>query len=146
MADVSDPKIQEAYDVVRNDKQDGTWMLLQYAEGKKDVLEVAAQGSGNAIEELKPLLREDQVMFAYAKITYANDVESTRSKFVLIIYIGKDVKVMRRAKVSVQKGDVCKVLRIFSIEVPIDSADQLHEDTIVSRLRAAGGANYGPGK
>lgn len=92
-------------------------------------------------------------MFAYAKITYANDVESTRSKvrshafgsasvswltvftqFVLIIYMyafescpltqadlpwltiscvssGKDVKVMRRAKVSVQKGDVCKVLR-----------------------------------
>merc|ERR1711879_76927 len=145
MADVSDPAIAEAYEAVRNDKEETTWLLLQYSEAKKDTLELASKGAGNPVTEIKPLLKEDQVMFAYAKINYANDKESTRNKFILVIYIGPQVKVMRRAKVSVQKGDVTKVLRAFSIEVNVDSAEQLHEDSIVTRLRNAGGANYGPG-
>ncbi|CAD6576844.1 MAG: hypothetical protein CYPHOPRED_006103 [Cyphobasidiales sp. Tagirdzhanova-0007] len=134
-----------AYIDVRNDKSETSWLLLQYCEGKKDKLELAKKGTGNAIAEIKPLLKDDQAMYGYARIDYANDKESQRQKFILIIYIGTQVKVMRRAKISVQKGDVVRVLKAFSIEVPIDSADHLNEVDIVKKLRAAGGANYGPG-
>jgi len=145
MADVSDPAIQEAYDDIRNDKTETSWLLLQYADSKKDTLELVSKGSGNPIDELKPLLKEDHAMFGYARITYANDKESQRQKFILVVHIGTKVKLMRRAKISVQKGDVTKVLRQYSIEVNVDGSEQLQEDAIVTRLRAAGGANYGPG-
>lgn len=88
MADVSDPKIQEAYDQVRLDKSDTTvgcyaapkqvflptslsllwsqWLLLGYAESKKDTLEVQATGAGllSAILAIKLLLRPSHLLQA----------------------------------------------------------------------------------
>jgi len=46
------------------------------------------------------LLSPEKASFAYVRVKYANDEESFREKFVLIVWIGADVKVMRRAKVS----------------------------------------------
>ena len=43
-------------------------LLLQYCEGKKDKLELAKKGTGNAIAEIKPLLKDDQAMYGYARI------------------------------------------------------------------------------
>jgi hypothetical protein len=43
-------------------------LLLQYADSKKDTLELVSKGSGNPIDELKPLLKEDHAMFGYARI------------------------------------------------------------------------------
>ncbi|KAK9898988.1 actin depolymerizing protein [Cystobasidium minutum MCA 4210] len=144
MADVSDPEIKQAYEDVRS-KSASTWLVLKYDEGKKDKVVLAATGEGDPFESIKPLLQPDQVNFAYAKIVYAVDKESTREKFVLFTYIGPEVKIMRRAKISVQKADVTQVLRTYSIEVPLESADQLQEEAVINKLKSVGGANYGPG-
>ncbi|KAI5479189.1 actin depolymerizing protein [Pseudohyphozyma bogoriensis] len=145
MADVSDPAIKTAYEDVRNDKTETNWLLLDYTSDKSDTLKLAGSGSGQGLSELKALLSDDKVSFGYAKITYANDKESSREKFILIVYIGSSVKVMRKAKVSIHTAGVKDVLRAFSIEVPASSLDDLAEDPIVTRLRKAGGANYGHG-
>lgn len=58
---------------------------------------------------------------------YANDTESTREKFIFVVWIGSGVKVMRKAKLSVHSADVKKVLSQFSIEVPANSLDDLAE-------------------
>lgn len=141
MADVKDPSIQGAYEEVRNDKTDTNWLLLNYESEQSDKLILSATGSGG-LDELKDKLEDHQASFVYARITYANDKESQRHKFILIIWIGAKVKVMRKAKLSVHKADVKSVLRQFSIEVPAGSTDDLNEKSIVSQLRKAGGASY----
>lgn len=141
MANVQDPAIQAAYDDIRNDKTASNWLLLNYESEKSDKLVLSEVGSGG-LDELKEKLEASKASFVYSRITYANDKESQRHKFVLIIWIGSDVKVMRKAKLSVHTADVKTVLRQFSIEVPANSFDDLNEEDIVSRLRKAGGASY----
>ena len=78
-ADVSAPEIKDAYDAVRNDKDPKTWLLLDYAGDRSDKLVLTATGEGD-LDELKSNLNESNASFAYLRVKYANDVESTREK------------------------------------------------------------------
>jgi hypothetical protein len=53
----------------------------------------------------------------------------------LVVWIGKDVGIMRKGKVTVHLADVKTVLRVFSIEVAASDKDDLEEELIVARLR-----------
>ncbi|GAA5899246.1 hypothetical protein JCM6882_009294 [Rhodosporidiobolus microsporus] len=141
MADVSDPQIATAYDDVRSDKSETNWLLLDYAGERSDKLTLTATGNGG-LDELKSQLKEGNASFAYVRVKYSNDVESFREKFILVTWIGPGVKVMRKAKLSVHAADVKNVLRVYSIDVPASSLDDLAEAPIVVRLRKAGGASY----
>ncbi|GAA5992132.1 hypothetical protein JCM5350_007022 [Sporobolomyces pararoseus] len=141
MADVSAPEIRDAYEDIRNDKTETNWLLLDYASPKEDRLVLTATGKGG-LTELKENLKDENASFAYVRVKYANDTESTREKFIFVVWIGSGVKVMRKAKLSVHSADVKKVLSQFSIEVPANSLEDLNEDPIVVRLRKAGGASY----
>ncbi|WVO16973.1 hypothetical protein L204_104659 [Cryptococcus depauperatus] len=141
MADANDPKIAEAYEKIRSNGSEDNWLLLDYESEKSDKLVLTATGIGGLFE-LTSSLKPENASFAYAKVRYVNDEHSFREKFVLIVWIGENVKVMRRAKVSVHVADVKKVLRAYSIEVSASSPTDLKQDDIVTRLRRAGGANY----
>ncbi|GAA5911288.1 coactosin family protein [Sporobolomyces salmoneus] len=141
MADVSAPEIREAYEDVRNDKTETNWLLLDYASAREDRLVLTGTGNGG-LTEFKQNLQEENASFGYIRVKYANDTESTREKFIFVVWIGSGVKVMRKAKLSVHSADVKKVLSQFSIEVPANSIEDLNEDPIVVRLRKAGGASY----
>ncbi|KAJ3540856.1 hypothetical protein NM688_g6166 [Phlebia brevispora] len=141
MADVSDPKIDEAYLDVRSDKTETNWLLLDYESDRSDKLTLTSTGSGG-LEELCEHLDESKASYAYVRIRYSNDKESQREKFILVIWIGQSCKVMRKAKISVHAADVKQVLRVFSIEVPAREKDDLKEEPIVIKLRKAGGASY----
>lgn len=45
MADVSDPAIAAAYDDVRNDKSETSWLLLDYESDKSNKLVLTAKAS-----------------------------------------------------------------------------------------------------
>jgi len=141
MADLSDPSIQEAYQDVRSDKSDTNWVLLDYETDRSDKLTVTQTGTGG-LTELREVLQEGRASFAYVRVTYANDKESQREKFILIVWIGPECKVMRKAKISVHAADVKTVLRVYAIEVAAEKKEDLIEDPIVKRLRKAGGASY----
>jgi len=141
MADVSDSAIAEAYEDVRDDKSETNWMLLNYESDRSDKLNVTSKGTGG-LKELKDELDESKASFAYARVTYSNDKESQREKFILIIWIGSGCKVMRKAKISVHTADVKTALKVYSIEVAAKEKDDLNEGPIVVRLRKAGGASY----
>jgi len=141
MADVSDPKIQEAYLDVRSDKSNTNWLLLDYENDRSDKLVLTQTGSGG-LNELSGVLSDSRASFGYARMAFSNDKESQREKFVVIVWIGKETKVMRKAKISVHSADVKSVLRVFSIEVAARERDDLKEDPIIVRLRKAGGASY----
>ncbi|KAF9787948.1 hypothetical protein BJ322DRAFT_1046150 [Thelephora terrestris] len=141
MADVSNPKIQEAYLDVRSDKSDTNWLLLDYENDRSDTLVLTQTGSGG-LNELSEILSDSRASFGYARVAFSNDKESQREKFVLVSWIGKDTKVMRKGKISVHLADVKSALRVFSIEVAARERDDLKEGPIIVRLRKAGGASY----
>jgi len=141
MADLTDPSIGEAYLEVRDDKSETNWLLLDYESEKSDKLKLTKTGTGG-LSEFKEALGDSRASYGYVRVSYSNDKESTREKFILVVWIGTNCKVMRKAKISVHSADVKNVLRVFSIEVAAREKDDLNEDPIIVRLRKAGGASY----
>jgi hypothetical protein len=70
-----------------------------------------------ANNRLKTHLKPSEAQYAYVRIQYANDTESVRVKFILVVWIGTETKVMRKARVSIESGEVKKVLGHHSITV-----------------------------
>lgn len=144
MSGLDSPEIAAAYTAVRDDKDPTTWLLLSTPPGSK-TLSLAGTGTGG-LETLRDSLDDSQVQYAYARVEYANDSESKRVKFVLVIWIGEGTKVMRRARVSIESGEVKRVLSHHSIQVDANDKSDLDEEDIVKRLRKAGGADYNGGR
>lgn len=99
MADLSDPKIDEAYQDVRSDKSETNWLLLDYESDRSDKLTVTQTGTGG-LAELRDALGDSKASYAYVRVTFSNDKESQREKFILVVWIGPGCKVMRKAKRS----------------------------------------------
>jgi len=145
MSGANSPDIIAAYDAVRSDKDETTWLIISYASAVGDKLSLAATGTGG-LSELATKLDNSQAQYAYVRVEYANDTESKRVKFVLIIWIGEGTKVMRKARVSIESGEVKRVLGHHSIQVDARDKGDLDEKDIVVRLRKAGGADYNGGR
>lgn len=137
--------IASAYDAVRSDKEETNWLLISYAAATGNKLELTKTGTGG-LSELADSLDDGQVQYGYVRIEYANDKESTRVKFVLVVWIGENTKVMRKARVSVESGDVKRVLSHHSIAITVEDKADLDEQDLVKRLRKAGGADYNGGR
>jgi len=145
MSGANAPDILAAYAAVRSDTDPVNWLLLSYAAPTGDALTLTATGTGG-IEDLKTHLDDGNAQYAYVRVEYANDSESTRVKFALVIWIGENTRVMRKAKVGFQSGEVKKVLRHYSVQVEVGDKADLVEGEVVTRLRKAGGADYNGGR
>jgi len=145
MSGLDSPEISQAYDDVRSDKSETNWLLISHAAPTGSKLALSATGSGG-LSELAEQLSPDAVQYGYARVEYANDSESKRIKFVFIVWIGPQTKVMRKARVSIESGDVKRVLSHHSIQVDADDKRDLDEADIIKRLRKAGGADYNGGR
>ncbi|CAN8104834.1 unnamed protein product [Discula destructiva] len=170
MSNYGTPEVQaiaEAYDAVRNDKDETSWLLVTAAKGNKLTLvktgtdkcfvddkdnteeeEVDGQKvPKNAIVAVKNALSDDEIQYAYVRVEYANDSESTRTKFLLVTWMGPSAGMMRRARVTTEAGDIQqKILRHFSKEFRTDDKRELKHSEIVTALRKAGGADYNGGR
>ncbi|KAF3025977.1 hypothetical protein G7054_g4527 [Neopestalotiopsis clavispora] len=145
MSGADAPEILAAYDAVRSDKDETNWLLISYASAMGDKLTLTGTGTGG-LEELAGKLDEGQAQYAYVRVEYANDTESKRVKFALVIWIGENTKVMRKARVSIESGNVKRVLAHHSITVDARDKSDVTEKEIVPRLRKAGGADYNGGR
>ena len=145
MSGLNAPEIAAAYDAVRSDKDETNWLLISYQGNTGNTLQLTGTGTGG-LAELAEKLDDGQAQYGYVRIEYANDSESTRVKFVLVVWIGESTKVMRKARVSIEAGEVKKVLSHHSIQVDARDKADLAEADIVKRLRSAGGADYNGGR
>lgn len=145
MSGLDAPEISAAYEAVRSDKDPANWLLISYAAATGSRLGLARTGSGG-MAELAAALDDAQVQYGYARVEYANDAESRRVKFVLVVWIGEQTRVMRKARVSVESGDVKRALAHHSIAVTASDRAELDEGDVVARLRRAGGADYNGGR
>ncbi|KZZ91725.1 ADF-like domain-containing protein [Moelleriella libera RCEF 2490] len=145
MSGLDAPEISQAYEAVRSDKDETNWLLISYAEATGNKLTLSKTGTGG-ISELAEALDDSQVQYGYVRVEYANDKESTRVKFALIVWIGENTKVMRKARVSVESGEVKRILSHHSIALTAGDRSELEEKEVVTRLRKAGGADYNGGR
>lgn len=82
----SDWYLSVAYQEVRNDKSDTNWLLLDYESDRSDKLKLTQTGTGG-LSELKEALDDSKASYAYVRVSYSNDKESTREKFILVVCI-----------------------------------------------------------
>ncbi len=136
-----DTLISDAYEDVRNDKTETNWITVDYVDDKTDALKVSGKGTGG-LSELKAKLKPENATFAFLRVTVGNDELSKRAKFVLISWCGSQVKVMRRAKLSVHIADVKHVIKNFAVEIAASSLDELDENELSLLVKKAMGANY----
>ncbi|THY40166.1 actin depolymerizing protein [Aureobasidium pullulans] len=137
---LSDPEIATAYEDVRSDKSATTWMVLKYISGTSDALKLDSTGEGE-ISEMVEHLGDDEAAYAFVRMTVGNDELSQRVKFVFVSWCGPNTRVMRRAKMTTQIGQVKQVLRSYAIEIQTDSKTDLKDSEVTMKLRKAMGAN-----
>jgi hypothetical protein len=85
---LSDPEINQAYEDVRSDKSETTWLVLKYASATSDNLKLAGSGTGD-IAEMCETLGDDEAAYAYVRMKLGNDEYSERVKFAFVVWAGE---------------------------------------------------------
>lgn len=88
---LSDAEIAKAYEDVRSDKSETTWMVLKYATATSDDIKLAGTGTGD-IAEMAETLGEDEAAYAYIRVKLGNDEYSERVKFAFVVWAGQSFK------------------------------------------------------
>lgn len=65
---------------------------------RSDKLIVTQTGSGG-LGELQEILDPTKASYAYVRVSFSNDKESVREKFIFVTWIGPNCKIMRKGKV-----------------------------------------------
>lgn len=144
MSGINSQDILTAYEAVRSDKDETKWLLLSSGTTSKELALIEA--SNEPFETLVEKLAIDQIQYAYARVEYANDSESTRVKFALIIWNGPQVHSAKKFKMLGELMDVKRVINHYSKEFNADDKRDLALDDVVKQLRKSGGADYNGGR
>jgi serine protease inhibitor len=93
---------------------------LDYESEKSDKLKLSQVGTGG-LTELREALDDSKASYAYVRITYANDKESTRQKFILVV---------RHPKIFLFHDSQTRLICFISFLVGLDwSGLQSHEES-----------------
>lgn len=139
MIDVTDPALLSAYEDIRSDKTETNWAVFGYdSSGKKIQLEATGSGS---IAELAKRLKDDAVQYGYIAIVNG-DSGSVRKQFIFISWGGPSASVMKKAKISVHKADIQKIIKVFSVEIHGIERSDFDEEAINATLRKAKASDY----
>nr|XP_022342007.1 coactosin-like protein [Crassostrea virginica] len=139
MAKIDKQAIRDAYEEVRNDSSDTNWAVLKY-----DGSEIVLGSTGSSFEDFASNFTDDDRIYGFLRVV-AGDELSKRTKFALIVWLGKNVSGIKRARMGTDKSSVKEVIRSYAVELMINEKSELNEDFIIEEIKKAGGANYGTG-
>eukprot|EP00158_Paraphelidium_tribonemae_P002561 Partr_v1_DN25470_c0_g1_i3_m53394 putative Cofilin tropomyosin-type actin-binding protein len=88
---------------------------------------------------MKKSLDENKILYGYFRAQLGSD---KRNKYALIKWIGDGVRPMLRAKALEGSKKVVEIIKVFHIELSIASPNEISNQIITDRLKAAAGANY----
>ena len=100
-------------------------------------------GSGEGgIEEMKQQLQPDQINYGLVRVYDCYDGHTT-TKFVLILWVGESVKIMRKARITTHKGAVLSFLGQYHVDIPCSNHDEVNQEIIMTAVqKASGTANF----
>jgi hypothetical protein len=121
---------------VRDDKDPTDWMLMGY-EGNTNTLKLVATGQGD-LDELVTHLKDDQILYGLYRTTDTID-NTVAVKFVLIIWIGESVPIIRKARIATHKGDVTSFLGQYHVDVSASNLSEINEEIVKDLVQRASG-------
>lgn len=131
--------IREAYEDVRSNLTDNEWAVFKF-----DGLKIVCSEKGMGFDEFCAQFADNERAFGYIRIQMGDEM-SKRSKFMFVTWIGPEVGVMQRAKMSTDKSIIKDVINNFAVELQVESSNDLDLMMFKEHLNKAGGANYGTG-
>jgi hypothetical protein len=131
--------IRDVYNEVMADNNGVEWAAFTF-DGPK----LGVTAKGNDFENFKTHFGPDDRGFGYVKIMTGDEM-SKRSKFVFCTWVGPNVSVMKKAKMSTDKALLKEIIQNLSIELQIENANEFSFDHFKSEVDKAGGARYGTG-
>jgi len=131
--------IKEAYNEVMADKNGVEWAAFTFTDNKLGVT-----ATGDDFDSFKSHFGPDDRGFGYIKIMTGDEM-SKRSKFVFCTWVGPNVSVMKKAKMSTDKALMKEIIQNLSVELQIENANEFSMDHFKAEVDKAGGARYGTG-
>jgi len=125
---------------LRNNEDPTDWVLFGY-EGNSNRVVPVGSGEGG-IEELKQSLEADQINYGLVRVYDCYDGHTT-TKFVLILWVGENVKIMRKARITTHKGAVLNFLGQYHVDIPCSNHNEVNQEIIMTAVqKASGTANF----
>jgi len=131
--------IQEAYLEVMGDKNGIEWAAFTFADSK-----LGLTAKGEDFDEFKTHFGPDDRGFGYIKIMTGDEM-SKRSKFLFLTWVGPNVSVMKKAKMSTDKALLKEIITNLSVELQVETAGEFTLSNFKNEVDKAGGARYGTG-
>jgi hypothetical protein len=132
----NEDEIRSAFKEVRADHDDHDWVLLGY-EGNSNKIKLAGKGVGG-LDELIGHLKDDQIYYGLYRTTDTID-NTVAVKFVLIIWVGEKVPIIRKAKIVTHKGDITGFVGQYHVDVTASNLNEINEDIVRDLVQRASG-------
>jgi len=132
--------IRDAYTQVMSDNNGVEWAAFKFDESNQLVV----GGTGDQFDQFKACFGPDDRGFGYIKIQTGDEM-SKRARFCLITWVGSNVSVMKKAKMSTDKLLVKEVIQNLSVELQLENSYEFSMDHLKTEVDKAGGARYGTG-
>merc|ERR1712025_1461800 len=131
--------IRTAYNEVMEDKNGVDWAVFLF-DGSK----LGVTAKGDEFDNFKSHFGPDDRGFGYLKVMTGDEM-SKRSKFVFCTWVGSNVSVMKKAKMSTDKALMKEIIQNLSVELQLESPSEISMDYFKTEVDKAGGARYGTG-
>jgi len=132
----NEDEIRSAIKQVRANNDDHDWALLGY-EGNTNKIKLVGKGV-SGLDELISHLKDDQINYGLYRTTDTID-NTVAVKFVLIIWIGDKVAIMRKAKIATHKGDITGFVGQYHVDVTASNLSEINEDIVRDLVQRASG-------
>ncbi|KAJ1526808.1 hypothetical protein ONE63_008378 [Megalurothrips usitatus] len=136
---VDEDSVRAAYEAVRSDSSDTEWAVFTF-QGQK----IVCAGTGVGFDEFRAHFTDGDRAFGFIRIQMGDEM-SKRQKFVFLTWVGPQVSVIRRAKMSIDKATVKEIVKNFAVELQVETQAEITVEYLREQLARAGGANYGTG-
>jgi len=121
---------------VRIDDDAADWILFGY-QGDTNTIEFQNIGSGG-LEELRGFLKLDQVQYGLLRVYDFYDGHRT-TKFVFIVWVGENVKIMRKARIATHKGAIVEFIGQHHVAVACSNLNEITEPIVMTQVKMASG-------
>lgn len=98
--------IRQAYEDVRSNQTETEWVIFKFESSQ-----IICDARGIGFDEFRSQFLDSERAFGYIRIQMGDEI-SKRSKFLFITWIGPEVGVMQRAKMSTDKSIIKEIISV----------------------------------
>jgi len=133
---IDEDNIKAAIKQLRADNDPTDWVLFGY-EGNTNKIHLVGKGD-SGLHELIALLKEDQIFYGLYRTTDTID-NTVAVKFVLIIWVGEKVAIIRKARIATHKGDITAFVGQYHVDLNCSNLNEVNEDIVRDLVQRASG-------